>query len=75
MRTGRLLAAVASAAIAVAVTACSGPAPARSSSSTAISFNDASCGGTWHVASPGWHTFVITNEANDGAEVDRKSVV
>ena len=70
MRIGRLLAAAASAALATAVTACSSSPPPSSASATAISFNDASCGGTWQLASPGWHTFKITNQANDGAEVD-----
>jgi len=70
MRTRRLLAAAAGLAVATAVTACgSSPSP-RSASSTAISFNDASCGGAWHLASPGWHTFEITNKADYGAEVD-----
>jgi iron uptake system component EfeO len=69
MRTGRLLAAAASAALAVALTGCGSPS-GSSSASTAISFNDASCGGKWQLASPGWHTFRITNEANYGAEVD-----
>ncbi len=71
MRTGRLLAAAVSVALAAAVTACGSSAPPSSaSSSTAISFNDASCGGTWHLARPGWHTFELTNEADYGAEVD-----
>jgi iron uptake system component EfeO len=69
MRSGRLLVAAVSAALAVAVTACGSPR-GSSSASTAISFNDASCGGKWHLASPGWHTFQITNKANYGAEVD-----
>jgi iron uptake system component EfeO len=70
MRTGRLLAAAASVALAAAITACSGSPAATSSSSTAISFNDASCGGAWQLGSPGWHTFKITNDAEYGAEVD-----
>jgi len=70
MRTGRLLAVVVGAAAAAAVTACSSSQPPRSSSTIAISFNDASCGDTWHLASPGWHTFEITNEADYGGEVD-----
>ena len=70
MRTGRLLAAAASAALVAAVTACgSSPAPS-SSSPTAISFNDSSCGDAWHLAKPGWHTFELTNGADYGAEVD-----
>lgn len=70
MRIGRLLAAAASVALATAVTACSSSPPTSSSSATSISFNDSSCGGTWQLASPGWHTFKITNQANYGAEVD-----
>jgi iron uptake system component EfeO len=70
MRFGRLLAAAASAALATAVTACSSSPPPGLAASTAISFNDASCGGPWQLASPGWHTFKITNQANYGAEVD-----
>jgi iron uptake system component EfeO len=70
MPAGRLLAVAASAALMAAVTSCGGSPPTGSSSSTAISFNDASCGGAWQLASPGWHTFEITNEADYGAEVD-----
>jgi iron uptake system component EfeO len=70
MRTGRLLAAAASAALVAAITACGGAPAATSSSSIAISFNDGSCGGAWHLAGPGWHTFEVTNEADYGAEVD-----
>jgi iron uptake system component EfeO len=69
MRTTRLLVVAASAVLATAVAACGSSAP-QSSSSTAISFNDGSCGGAWHLARPGWHTFKITNEADYGAEVD-----
>jgi iron uptake system component EfeO len=70
MRTRGLLAAAASAVLAAAVTACGSSAPPRSPSSTAISFNDASCGSTWHLARAGWHTFEITSQAENGAEVD-----
>ena len=74
MRTKGLLTVTAAAAtvtvLAAALTACGGSAPPSSSASTAISFNDASCGGAWHLASPGWHTFEITNQAENGAEVD-----
>jgi iron uptake system component EfeO len=76
MRTRGLVAAVGSvltsAVLAAAVTAC-GSSPRTSSSSaesTAISFNDATCGAAWHLAKPGWHTFEVTNEAEYGAEVD-----
>jgi iron uptake system EfeUOB component EfeO/EfeM len=70
MRTGRLLAAAAGVAVAAAITACSSSPPPRSSSATVISFNDASCGSAWQLASPGWHTFEITSRAENGAEVD-----
>jgi iron uptake system component EfeO len=74
MRTKGLLSVTAAATtvtvLAAALTACGGSAPPSSSASTAISFNDASCGGAWHLASPGWHTFEITNQAENGAEVD-----
>jgi iron uptake system component EfeO len=70
MRTRGLLAAAASAVLAAAVTACGSSVPPSSSASTAISFNDASCGGAWHLARPGWHTFEITSRAENGAEVD-----
>jgi iron uptake system component EfeO len=58
--------------VSVAVAACgSSPSPGSSSSAaTAISFTDSSCGGSWHLARPGWHTFKITNQAENGAEVD-----
>jgi iron uptake system component EfeO len=73
MRTGRLLAVAVGAALAAAVTACgsspSAPA-ANSASSTAISFNDGSCGTAWQLARPGWHTFEVKSEAEYGAEVD-----
>jgi iron uptake system component EfeO len=74
MRTRGLVAAAASAALAAAVTACGSAGPPNSSSTstktTALSFNDNSCGGAWHLAKPGWHTFKIRSEAENGAEVD-----
>jgi iron uptake system component EfeO len=70
MRTRGLLAAAVSAVLAAGVAACGSSHPAAVSSSTAISFNEASCGGTWNLAEPGWHTFEITNNALYGAEVD-----
>jgi len=36
----------------------------------ALSFNSASCGGSWSVAKPGWHTFKLYNADNVGGEVD-----
>jgi iron uptake system component EfeO len=70
MRIRGLLAAAATVVLAAAVTACGSSAPPSSSASTAISFNDGSCGSAWHVPRAGWHTFEITNQADNGAEVD-----
>jgi iron uptake system component EfeO len=70
MRTAGVLAAAVSAALAATVTACGASRAASSASSTALSFTDGSCGGGWHLARPGWHTFEITNEADYGAEID-----
>jgi iron uptake system component EfeO len=38
--------------------------------SDTISFNSASCGGTWTLARPGWHTFELYNAGDAGGEVD-----
>src|SRR6202034_2515733 len=35
-----------------------------------ISFNSASCGGTWALAKPGWHTFKLYNANDVGGEID-----
>ena len=76
MRTRRLLAAAASAALAAAVTACSSTAAqstgseSTSASTTRITFSDSTCGGTWHVSRPGWHTFDLESQALSGAEID-----
>ena len=72
MRTKSLLAAAASVALAAAVTACSSAAAqsAGSQSTTHITFTDATCGGTWHVSRPGWHTFDVESQALSGAEID-----
>jgi iron uptake system component EfeO len=80
MRTRRLLAAATGAALAAAVTACSSAAAQSagsqsaqstgSQSATRITFTDATCGGTWHVAGPGWHTFNVESQALSGAEID-----
>ena len=61
------------AALTAGVAACGSSTPAARSSgqsSTVIAFNDAQCGPTWHVSSPGWHTFEVENQAENGAEVD-----
>ena len=58
------------------LTACGG-----GSASNTISFNSASCGGSWTLAKPGWHTFELYNANDVGGEIDlidprdRKSVV
>ena len=70
MRARHLLAVATGVALVAAVSGCGSPAPAGSPSPTAISFNDSACGGTWHLAKPGWHTFEITNDADYGAEID-----
>src|ERR1700733_10526901 len=38
--------------------------------SKTISFNSASCGGSWTLAKPGWHTFELHNANDVGGEVD-----
>jgi iron uptake system EfeUOB component EfeO/EfeM len=38
--------------------------------SDAISLNSASCGGSWALAKPGWHTFTLYNANDVGGEVD-----
>jgi iron uptake system component EfeO len=35
-----------------------------------IGISAGGCGGTWHLAAPGWHTFRIHNSASDPAEVE-----
>jgi iron uptake system component EfeO len=35
-----------------------------------ISISTGGCGGSWQLATPGWHTFQIHNSASDGAEVE-----
>ena len=68
MRTTGLLTAAALAAT-VALTACGSPASSTSASNV-ISLNGSSCGGHWHLAHPGWHTFRLRNSGTSGAEVD-----
>jgi iron uptake system component EfeO len=36
----------------------------------ALSFNSASCGGSWSLAKPGWHTFELRNADDVGGEID-----
>jgi iron uptake system component EfeO len=64
MRKTRLLT-VAIVAVTASLTACGGGA-----ASGTISFNSASCGGTWTLAKPGWHTFDLYNGNSVGGEID-----
>jgi iron uptake system component EfeO len=59
------LAAVVAAMSAGVLAACGGSAPPAD----LISVSNGGCGGPWHLASPGWHTFQIYNAAAEGAEV------
>jgi iron uptake system component EfeO len=47
------------------LTACGG-----GGASNTISFNSASCGGSWTLAKPGWHTFELYNANDVGGEID-----
>jgi iron uptake system component EfeO len=47
------------------LTACGG-----GGASDTISFNSASCGSTWTLAKPGWHTFELYNANDVGGEID-----
>lgn len=46
---------------------CSAGTPAAAGD---ISVTTAACGGRWHLAGPGWHTFTIRNASSVAAEVD-----
>jgi iron uptake system component EfeO len=51
--------------------ACASPGVSASSSSAdEISISTGACGGSWHLAAPGQHTFQIHNSASDAAEVE-----
>ncbi len=68
LRRPGLRAASAAAVIALAAAGCgaSGAHPR----SDVISITTGACGGQWHLARPGWHTFTIRNSAGAGAEVN-----
>lgn len=68
MRTSPLLAVAAVATASLA--ACSSGGAASRASVTSISLNSASCGGTWSLGEPGWHTFELYNANTVGGEVD-----
>jgi iron uptake system component EfeO len=63
MRKTRVLT-IAIVAVTASLTACGGGA------SGTISFNSASCGGSWALAKPGWHTFELYNANDVGGEID-----
>jgi iron uptake system component EfeO len=63
MRKTRVLT-IAVVAVTASLTACGGGA------SGTISFNSASCGGSWTLAKPGWHTFELYNANDVGGEID-----
>ncbi len=48
----------------------SGASSASSATAGEISISTGGCGGGWHLAAPGWHTFQIHNSAADAAEVE-----
>ena len=66
-RAGVPLAASA-AALAAALAGCS--ASAGTAPAGAISVTTGACGGRWHLAAAGWHTFTITNASSEAAEVN-----
>lgn len=80
MRTTCLLAMVATAtALATVLTACDSggggagggqPSAIITGSNSSITVSSNSCGGTWHLAGPGWHTFEIDNQSTGGGEID-----
>ncbi|HEY2280610.1 MAG TPA: EfeM/EfeO family lipoprotein [Streptosporangiaceae bacterium] len=54
--------------VAIPLAGCaSGAAPATAGD---ISISTGGCGGAWHLAAPGWHTFQLHNAAADSAEVE-----
>jgi iron uptake system EfeUOB component EfeO/EfeM len=69
-RRGASLTAAAALAVTLAVTlaGCSTSA-ATTGTAGAISVTTGACGGRWHLAAPGWHTFTITNASSEAAEV------
>jgi iron uptake system component EfeO len=72
MRTIRLLAAAA--ALTATAAGCSSGGGAGSgvghAPPGALTMNQDGCGGTWHVAGPGWHTFELYDGSTAGGEVD-----
>jgi iron uptake system component EfeO len=60
--------AASAAALAAALAGCS--ASAGTAPAGAISVTTGACGGRWHLAAAGWHTFTITNASSEEAEVN-----
>jgi len=68
MRPPRLLAAAAAIVVlAAALAACGGGTSSRSG---VITMTADTCGGTWQLSGPGWHTFTLYNGNTVGGEVD-----
>jgi iron uptake system EfeUOB component EfeO/EfeM len=68
MRPPRPLAAAATTVVlAAGLAACSG-GPAQPAN--LVTMTSDACGGTWHVAGPGWHTLQVRNGNDVGGEVD-----
>ena len=60
--------AASAAALAAALAGCS--ASAGTAPAGAISVTTGACGGRWHLAAAGWHTFTVTNASSEAAEVN-----
>jgi iron uptake system EfeUOB component EfeO/EfeM len=60
----------ASVALAAAVAACGASGGGQPANASMITVSDQQCGGTWHLARPGWYTFEINNQGVNGAEID-----
>jgi iron uptake system component EfeO len=70
MRTIRTLAVAATATALAATLASCGSGSSSGQPSDELSMSTSSCGGSWHLAGPGWHTFQIYNAGTAGAEID-----
>jgi iron uptake system component EfeO len=52
-----------------ALAACSS-ASSNTASAGVVAVSNGGCGGSWHLAGPGWHTFQVYNGAAEGGTVD-----
>ncbi|HEX4088240.1 MAG TPA: imelysin family protein [Trebonia sp.] len=57
------------AALAASLAACSSGG-GQSQPPNEITVSSSQCGGSWHLAKPGWYTFEINNQGTGGAEID-----